>query len=147
MSTAISRRYGFLTTFNFSFICQSLAIPFAATTLFIGIQLIHGLMNGLRDLWPRPSGFADGEDISAEVSTSQGLLQSRIENLGGRHIFIYAFARLVGCVTLLALSLTTLGACNKFGSTSPLSPLLIECPELFATVTFVSHAFLSFDSF
>jgi hypothetical protein len=127
---------------------QSLAIPFAVTTLFIGIQLIHGLMNGLSALWPRPSRFAEGDEASsAGVSTAQGLLQSRIENLGGRHIFIYAFARLVGCVTLLALSLTSLGACNKFGTTSSVSQLLIECPELFATVTFVSHTFLYFGSF
>jgi hypothetical protein len=124
---------------------QSLAIPFAAATLFIGIQLIHGLMNGLSALRPRPSRLAEGDEASsAGVSISQSLPQSRIENLGGRHIFIYAFARLVGCATLLALSLTSLGARNKFETASSLSQLLIECPELFATVTFVSNTFLYF---
>ncbi|KAF8963033.1 multidrug resistance-associated ABC transporter [Flammula alnicola] len=75
--------------------------------------------------------------------------KTQIRDLGGLHIFLYAVARLVGCLALLALSSKTLAACDSWGRHDAFSSfwsLFSEFPELFMTLTFAYSSILAITS-
>ncbi|KAF9475019.1 multidrug resistance-associated ABC transporter [Pholiota conissans] len=121
---------------------ETLVIPFATALVFVIVQGVRGLVNAVR---PGKSVSAgDDEDNDAtEALTSRGWLQNRIENLGGRHIFLYACARLVGCFILLGITFATLDASDTLKKGVPLSQLLSKHPELFSLATFAYSSTLA----
>ncbi|KAF8966510.1 multidrug resistance-associated ABC transporter [Flammula alnicola] len=123
---------------------QSLAIPFAIALCLICFQTINGLMACIKNL---RRGSASSALSNAEPGDAHhNWIQTRIRNLGGLHIFLYAVARLVGCLALLALSSKTLAACDSWDAFSSFWRLFSECPELFMTLTFAYSSILAITS-
>ncbi|KAF9481121.1 multidrug resistance-associated ABC transporter [Pholiota conissans] len=121
---------------------QTLAIPFATTILFVIVQGIHGIANGVSS----KASDSGHEDEESNTPCHRGWFRRSIENLGGWHIFLYAVARLIGCVTLFVFSLASLGASDALKKGIPFSQLLTECPELFSVITFAYCSTLAFIS-
>ncbi|KAF9481115.1 multidrug resistance-associated ABC transporter [Pholiota conissans] len=115
---------------------DTLAIPFAATLLFASIQTIHGLVNTFKSVWSKSSRLADEDECGPDATIPRGWPHSQVENLGGRPIFLFAVARLAGCIALFIISVATFVTCDKLRSDVPVFRLLTECSELGLAVTF-----------
>ncbi|KJA13741.1 hypothetical protein HYPSUDRAFT_530239 [Hypholoma sublateritium FD-334 SS-4] len=101
----------------------SLGIPLAVTLLFICAQIIQtavSYVSKLRDTsaW---AAVEDGQPAETHGST-RSWIQRRIDDIGGIHIFSFVVVRLVGCLTLLALSLVNLFASNELEGAPFLPP-------------------------
>lgn len=98
----------------------------------------------LRDNSAR-AAVEDSQSIETHGLT-RGWIQRQADDIGGLHIFLFVVARLVGCLTLLALSLATLFASNELENTPFLPPIqrvLFEWSPISVPIAFVSVIHLS----
>ncbi|KAF8956519.1 multidrug resistance-associated ABC transporter [Flammula alnicola] len=129
---------------------DSLFIPFAIAVVLIIGQTLHALVACFRYLRKGSSlniAPIDEEDAPTRSVTSLQLIQARANDHGGWTIFVYAVARLAGCLTLLVLSSTTIVHCRDWreNSASPLR-LFFACPESFMVLTYLYSSILAITS-
>ncbi|PPQ72967.1 hypothetical protein CVT25_004484, partial [Psilocybe cyanescens] len=121
---------------------DSFVIPFLLAVLFICAQIVHALILLRREPAVPAHTTTPGAPMSFEC---RGFIQGRIRELGGRTIFVYHLARLVGCFALSGISIWSLYVCSdeqkRLGST--LFPLFSHCPEFYVLLTFLYSSILA----
>ncbi|KAF8963030.1 multidrug resistance-associated ABC transporter [Flammula alnicola] len=129
---------------------DSLFIPFAIAVVLVTVQTLHALVACFRYLRKGSSlntAPIDEEDAPARSVTFLQLIQARANDHGGWTIFMYAVARLAGCLTLLVLSSTTIVRCRDWreNSASPLR-LFFTCHESLMVLTYLYSSILAITS-
>ncbi|KDR83043.1 hypothetical protein GALMADRAFT_866150 [Galerina marginata CBS 339.88] len=131
---------------------EHLAIPLVLSIFFVCFQFFQLLVIILNHLRSTPAGsLAERESAQGILSDSpepiafRQWLRTRVNDLGGTKIFGYLFARLVGCVILLALSIRSLTECHGSGKRSG-SPVISECPEAYISLTYFYAMLLALTS-
>lgn len=111
--------------------------------MFICLQVLHAVVPPIYHLSTVSSRQSQAQDTTPRPNSAEinpwTWTQTRIADLGGFSIFMFAVARLFGCLVLLALSLRTLFACNCVGGNNSLCTPFAKCPEVFITLSFVSQ--------
>ena len=112
--------------------------------MFICLQILHALVSFIYHSSTVSSPQSQVQDTTPNPNpteiNSTTWTQTRIADLGGSSIFMFAIARLLGCLVLLAFSLRTLVACDCVGGLSDsLCTPSAKCPEVYITLSFVSQ--------
>jgi hypothetical protein len=111
--------------------------------VFICLQALHAVVSPIYRLSTVSSRQSQAQDTTPRPNSAdinpRTWTQTRIADLGGFFIFMFAIARLFGCLVLLALSLRTLFACNCAGGNDSLCASFAKCPEVFITLSLVSQ--------
>lgn len=148
----LTRRNGTrLTTHIFSrALNDSLAIPFFFVLLFLCVQILHFLVSTIhKSLFTPAQNSASSEHNEASDTLDSPAtfyyLAVRAKDTDGLAFFGYSVARLLGCLTLFALSTVTLFECisdiHPHWAASPVEDIMRKCPEVFITMTYVSLSF------
>lgn len=118
---------------------DTLVIPFAIALSFSAVHILVTLIVALKSWKGLNQSLAPSEDEQPyRPGTFSQVIRARAKEHGGWTIFIFATARLIGCVTLLVLSSITLSRHFNGIESGPTSfRLLIQCPESYMFLTFV----------
>jgi hypothetical protein len=118
---------------------DSLVVPFAVALTFSAIHIMYKLAIFFRSYKGIDFSMAilDQEQPNEPLTFFQAI-RDRARDHGGRTIFYYAIAHLIGCVTLLALSSIILKRCfNGIEVGTSQLGLFFQFPESYMFLTFV----------
>lgn len=108
---------------------DTLAIPLyvaVASAAFLLAQVLHAFLQ-TKSVSPYP-GYADDEEHRVDGFVETGYFENHVAQQGGRKIFAFRVLRLLGCLALLGLSITTI-------SVSATVPLTFLYTSLLAIVS------------
>lgn len=132
-----SQMHGSLHRFRFP--SDTLVIPFVVALSLSAVHILYTLVVSLKSWKGLNQNIATSEDEQPNHSrTFSQVIRARAKEHGGWTIFLFAAARLIGCVTLLVLSSITLSR-HFDGIESGTTPfrLLVQYPEFYMFLTFV----------
>lgn len=132
---------------------ESFTLPFTLAALFLSVQIIHFFVNVIKKTTKYFFGVRDSRSQTDQAQQLEHPIYPgtfKYLSSGNRDrnvliIFGYAVARLLGCLSLFAMSMKTLTGCSRSqqpGLELRLSGIFEECPEAFMTLTYVRpHCF------
>jgi hypothetical protein len=134
---------------SFSYLSDSWSLPFAFSCICLFLQTIHILLHWI-NTFRKPRVIIEFESSVTDpmTSTFSHSVRKKVKSYGGWTIFLFMVARLVGCLALFVLSMSSFLGCqrNHPGVVDTVSKhLIMGCPEGLMTLTFV-NSFPSFSS-